>query len=71
MTLLSFLTCLELKNSYRKKFIREFKEPVPKRIINLICHRVMLKKQLIDALELKITNSIPKFLLNFDKSVKI
>lgn len=69
MTLLPFLATLELNKSDKIHFVREFKSPVPKRIVNIIYHRAHLKKQLIDALESEIISVIPKSMLKKDNSL--
>jgi LysR family hydrogen peroxide-inducible transcriptional activator len=64
MTLLPYLAINELKNSIKRKQIREFTTPVPKRVVNLVHHRAHLKKQLIDAFETEIVSVLPKELLS-------
>jgi len=50
MTLLPYLQTLDL-NEEDKKYLREFKEPVPAREVSIIYHKSQLKIQLIDALK--------------------
>ena len=50
MTLLPYLQTLDL-NEQDKKYLKNFKEPVPAREISLIYHKTQLKIQLIDALK--------------------
>lgn len=69
ITLLPYLATVDLKNTDRWRFVKEFIPPVPKRIINIVYHRAYLKKRLIDALEVEIIKSIPKSLIKHENGL--
>lgn len=60
MTLIPYLLARELKLTRKKKFIRNFTNPVPKREISIVFQRTFLKRQIILELEEIIINRLPK-----------
>lgn len=59
MTIIPHLLANELKTTRKRKFIREFKNPIPKREISIIVQRSFLKKKIIDKLYKEIINHLP------------
>ncbi|WP_457615650.1 LysR substrate-binding domain-containing protein [Lutibacter sp.] len=68
MTLLPYLQTLDL-NENDKKYLREFKEPVPAREVSIIYHKSQLKIHLIDVLK-DVIDSIIRGVIAFN-DVKI
>ncbi len=64
-TLLPYLATLDL-NDERKKRLRQFKEPTPKREISIITPQGFLKEKLINALKHEIRANIPKEMRHLD-----
>lgn len=64
-TLLPYLATLDIAD-HRKKRLREFKEPTPKREISIIVPEGFLKRKLIEAIKTEIIVNIPKELKNLD-----
>ncbi|MFZ1289293.1 MAG: LysR substrate-binding domain-containing protein [Melioribacteraceae bacterium] len=69
MTLLPYLATIEINKTEKMKYIREFKTPIPKRVVNIIYHRAHLKKQFISALESEVLSIIPKTMLKKENSI--
>ena len=59
MTIIPHLLANELKTTRKRKFIREFKNPIPKREISIIVQRSFLKKKIIDKLYKEIIDHLP------------
>lgn len=64
-TLLPYLATLNIDEE-RKKRIRFFKEPTPKREISIVTPEGYLKEKLVEALILEIRNNIPKEMRHLD-----
>ncbi len=63
MTLIPYLLAIGLKDTKREKFVRDFKNPVPKREISIVYQREFLKRHIIKRLVEVIKESIPSELL--------
>ncbi len=64
MTLMPYLSTVEIKNTENHKRIRLFKPPMPIREISIVFQRAKLKKHIIDIFANEIKSSVPKKLLN-------
>ncbi len=64
-TLIPYLASLNLEET-RKKRLREFKEPTPKREISIITPEGYLKEKLVEAIKDEIRNGIPKEIRHLD-----
>ena len=64
MTLIPYMLASELSNTRKKKFIKEFKNPIPKREISIIFQRSFLKRKIINKLHEEIIKHLPKELIN-------
>ncbi len=59
-TLLPELATLDLSESKRQKYIRDFQKPIPTREVSLVYGRSFLKEKIIDSLEEVIVKNLPK-----------
>lgn len=59
-TLLPELALMDLSSSEKKKYIKEFKKPVPTREVSLVHSRSFLKETIIGAMEKEIIESLPQ-----------
>lgn len=64
MTLIPYMLASELSSTRKKKFIKEFKNPIPKREISIIFQRSYLKKKIINKLREEIIKHLPNELIN-------
>ena len=64
MTLMPYLSTVEMKNTENHKRIRLFEPPMPIREISIVFQRAKLKKHIIDIFVNEIKNSVPRKLLN-------
>lgn len=64
MTLIPYLLGKELNLTRKRKYIREFKNPIPKREISIIFQRSFLKRKIIYKLQEEIVNHLPNELTN-------
>lgn len=64
MTLIPYLSALEVKKTSRSVMLREFENPAPTREISLVYRREYFKKNMINALEKVIVKCLPEDLTN-------
>ena len=64
MTFVPYLFGRELNSTRKGKFIREFKNPIPKREISIIFQRSFLKRKIISKLHEEIIKHLPSELIN-------
>ncbi len=64
MTFIPYLLGKELSTTRKRKFIREFKNPTPKREISIIFQRSFLKRKIIYKLKEEIIANLPNELIN-------
>ncbi len=69
-TLLPYLSMLEMSQN-RKKMVRQFAEPVPRREISLIVKDTFVKERMLKMIKKKIEDNIPKDLLNLGNSMLV
>jgi len=64
MTFIPYLLGKELSSTSKGRFIREFKNPIPKREISIIFQRSFLKRKIIYKLHEEIVKHLPSELIN-------
>ncbi len=64
MTFIPYLLGKELSSTSKGRFIREFKNPIPKREISIIFQRSFLKRKIIYKLHEEIVKHLPNELIN-------
>lgn len=69
-TLLPYLSTIDMDES-KLKYIREFKEPTPKREVSIVTPIGFLKQKLVDTIKMEIQHSIPKNIHQLDSGVMI
>jgi LysR family hydrogen peroxide-inducible transcriptional activator len=66
ITIIPELATLDM-SAKQKKYLREFKPPVPVREISLVMHRYFHKENIINALSKEIKSSVPQTMLQNTK----
>lgn len=69
-TLLPYLAMLDMDEK-RKKMVRQFDEPIPCREISIVVKETFLKEQTIKLIKSKITENVPKDLLNLGEGMLV
>ncbi|MBL1214925.1 MAG: LysR family transcriptional regulator [Ignavibacteriae bacterium] len=64
MTLVPYLLALEVRQTKKRKYLRDIEKPTPKREVSLIFKRAFVKRHLINLLKEEIIDSLPEELKN-------